>query len=232
METGVWGVDPREYVDMFMGQSIRATLESEGAIIVGRDDVNGLRCLIVRTRETPEPGDPSRLWRKTFWVAPDRQFAVVRRANEVLLPGRTEWFTNYHVELDDLRRVGPVWLPYRATYVLSVALFSPENPNGETAYHSNVTISDYLVNLSAPSSWIDVRCPSGIVVSGDRADAMAEITSDALSAQVDEAQLVFRMFDDIAARRIRHQVLWATAIAIAIIAAAILHHRYRRRRMP
>lgn len=106
-------LDPRNISTHYFFKPLSQILTKRGAVVVGQVIWDGRPVIVVET--TPIEGNDRRKFR--FYVDPERDFTVVRRAIAVQYPPHERWMEYTRIECFDFEQIEPeVWLPGRIVH--------------------------------------------------------------------------------------------------------------------
>ena len=156
-------LDPRNVTTHYFFKPVSSMLEKRGADIVEETMWDGRPVIVIETK--PHEGEDRR--KSRFYVDPDRNFTVVRRAVAVQYPPHERWMEYTRIEGFDHKEVYPgVWLPSRVVHesfdpTVEHAVNGSEPP---LSWRWNVKLSHWKVNAELPPSTFALEFSPGVYV--------------------------------------------------------------------
>jgi len=229
-DTMPWRFDPRQAVAYFYGQSIDEHIEEYHGRIVGQASIDGIETLTIET--TSIKTDAER--RLRFHVAPELNFAVVRRAIEVKYPKYDVWLEYRRIQNGDYEEVSPgIWLPTKALsqeYIVSetdAAAAAASGQQPRLMRELRLKFSNWVVNPVMTDDLFDFEFADGVYVTNKITGAnyqTAGINDLLIKHQAEEV----RRFTE-GAKTERSLFLYANLAVVVVLAVLFLKRTFGHR---
>lgn len=226
-----WPMDPREYLYRFAGKQIGKLIAQEGSQITGWVNWDGRKVIAAETKSYPGPEgiDKTKI---SFYIDPDRGFAVVRRSFAVYRPKPNDWFDYNVIEGYDYSEATPgVWVPALVkwnSYGASSIELTPTMIG-----RREVRSSNWVINAKLPDSYFDLEFVPRILVTDEQSGKTyqtVDINDGQISTQVAQGIEIYQ--EQKASSSWKTIVYWVTGgvlgVVLLILVGIVLRKRMYR----
>ncbi len=161
-----WTLDPRLMTTWYFDHPISQLITEGKGSVIGSEKHDDQDMLIVETMPFTNPESKSK-WKQTFWVDPNRNFAVLRRSQSFQFADVDRWMENDRIIGYEYRQIETgIWLPMR---VVEEA-FGPtledaqNNAAPRLMWRYDIRNSNWVVNPKVDDAVFTLQFPKGVNV--------------------------------------------------------------------
>jgi thiol-disulfide isomerase/thioredoxin len=156
------GPDPREFTTNYFQEPISRDLKKRGIVLAGQTEWDGHRVTIIEIPPIKSKTGPESR-KLSYWIDPQRNWLVVRRAILVQYRPDQKWQEYNRVESRDHIEVKPgIWLP-RKLKLETVMVTEKQQPE-TLAWRNEGEARDWTVNQKLPATQFELEFPPGTPV--------------------------------------------------------------------
>jgi len=177
------GIRPENFTTTFFDSLVSDLISKKGAIIAGHAELDGRSLVVVETTPVKKKHE----WKNQFWVDPERNFTIYKRAALVRFNGEDVWKEYTRTFSTDQEEVAEdIWLPTHFRYEsLDV---SPGESTSEISWWYEGHASHWVINEKLSQSLFAYEFPPGTQVHDLRPGAnpvefISKLTSDRAKGQ-------------------------------------------------